>query len=194
MKNRNISMIAASCAILLAGCATNVRKPTQMSNPPPDMAFSKFSSFELKPINTAEACDKQQGGEQALNAIQEKLNVKLGGLVSGWNTAGTGHAGHKLAIEPVCVDAKLVTGAARFWGGALAGSSAVVMRVRYVDLTTGKKVAEPVFYQRASAMGAAWSFGATDRSMPDRMVELITDYTEKNYQVAVGGATGLQPE
>jgi hypothetical protein len=129
-----------------------------------------------------------------LSAIQEKLNVKLGGLVSGWNTAGAGHAGHKLAIEPVCVDAKLVTGAARFWGGALAGSSAVVMKVRYLDLATGKKIAEPVFYQRASAMGGAYSFGGTDRNMLDRMVELITDYTEKNYQVAVGGVTGLQPE
>jgi hypothetical protein len=28
-------------------------------------------------------------------------------------------------------------------------------------------------------MGVAWSFGATDRSIPDRMAELIADYTEK---------------
>ena len=53
------------------------------------------------------------------------------------------------------MDAKLATGAARFWGGVLTGSSAVVMNVRYLDLATGKKIAEPVFYQRASAMGGA---------------------------------------
>jgi hypothetical protein len=195
MNNKNIPLVATMSVALLAGCATNVRKPTTMINPPPEMAFSTFTSFELKPINTSESCNKQEGGEQALNAIQEKLNARLGTLLTGWNAAKTaGHGGHTLVIEPVCTDAKLVSGAARFWGGALAGSSAVVMRVRYVDLATGKKVAEPVFYQRASAMGAAWSFGATDRSMPDRMAELITDYTEKNYQVAVGGATGLQPE
>jgi hypothetical protein len=195
MNNKNIGLIAATSVALLAGCATTVQKPTTMTNPAPEMAFSKFTSFELKPINTTESCNKQEGGDQALTAIQEKLNVRLGALLSGWNTTKTvGHAGHKLVVEPVCTDVKLVGGAARFWGGALAGSSAVVMKVRYVDLATGKKIAEPVFYQRASAMGAAWSFGATDRNMADRMAELITDYTSKNYQVAVGGATGLQPE
>jgi hypothetical protein len=195
MNNKNISLVAAMSVALLAGCATTVSKPTTTTNPPPEMAFSTFTSFELKPINTGESCNKQEGGEQALNAVQEKLNARLGPLLTSWNTAkSAAHGGHKLVIEPVCTDAKLVSGAARFWGGALAGSSAIVMRVRYVDQISGKKIAEPVFYQRASAMGAAWSFGATDRSMPDRMAELITDYTEKNYQVAVGGATGLQPE
>jgi hypothetical protein len=195
MNNKNIAIVAATSVALLAGCATTVRKPTETSNPPPAMAFSKFTSFELKPIDAGESCKKQEGGEQALTAIQEKLNVRLAALINGWNTAKTvSHDGHKLMIEPVCTDVKLVSGAARFWGGALAGSSAVVMKVRYVDMATGKKIAEPVFYQRASAMGAAWSFGATDRNMSDRLAELITDYTSKNYQVAVGGATGLPAE
>ncbi len=178
--------------MLMAGCATTVKTPTASNNPPPAEAFSKFSSFELKPINVTESCDKQHGGDVALKSLQEKLNVKLGGMVNSWNTAKkTGSANRKLIIEPVCSDVKLVGTSARIWGGALAGSSAVVMKVRFIDAGSGKSVAEPVFYQSASAMGAAYSFGATDRNMLDRIVDLITSYTVDNYQKATGGPTGL---
>jgi hypothetical protein len=191
-KNRT-AVVAASLAIaLIAGCATQVKTPTAADNPPPAEAFSKFSSFELKPINVTESCDKQHGGDVALKSIQEKLDVKLGGMVKSWNAAKkTGAASRKLIIEPVCSDVKLVGTAARIWGGALAGSSAVVMKVRFTDAGSGKQVAEPVFYQRANAMGAAYSFGATDRNMLDRLVDLISSYTVTNYTSATGGPTGL---
>jgi hypothetical protein len=192
IKNMRFSIVMAIGTILLAGCATNVKKPETAQNPAPTEAFSKFSSFELKPINTGESCDKQHGADVALRAIQEQLNSRLGRVVGGWNSSDAKAAmPRKLVIEPVCSDAKLVGTQARLWGGALAGSSAVVIKVRYVDASTNKMIAEPVFYQRANAMGAAWSFGATDRNMLTRIVDLITDYTSANYQAAVGGPTGL---
>jgi hypothetical protein len=179
--------------LLVAGCATHVKTPTVADNPAPLEAFSKFSTYELKPINTSEGCAKQDGADEALRLIQAKLDVTLGGMIKSWDSnRKAGVPERKLMIEPVCSDVKLVGGAARFWGGALAGSSAVVMKVRYTEAGSGRVIAEPVFYQRASAMGAAWTFGATDRSMPDRIVELIADYTVKNYQSPVGGSTGLQ--
>ena len=194
MKNKNtLAAVAGSFAVMLmAGCATTVRTPTATDNPPPAEAFSKFSSFEMKPINVNESCDKQHGADVALGAIQEKLNVRLGSMVKDWNAMKkSGSASRKLIIEPVCSDVKLVGTSARIWGGAFAGSSAVVMKVRFTDAGSGKSIAEPVFYQRANAMGAAWSFGATDRDMLDRIVDLIATYTAKNHQAAVGGATGL---
>lgn len=191
--NKNISFAIIASALLLSGCATQVRTPTTTENPPPAQAFSRYTSFSLKPINTSESCDKQQGGEVALHAIQEGLDQKLGGMIATWNVARTpGAAERKLVIEPVCTDAKLVGGSARFWGGALAGSSAIVMKMRYIDQATGKTIAEPVFYQRANAMGGAWTMGATDRNMLTRIVDLITDYTARNYRSAVGGPTGLE--
>jgi len=57
---------------------------------------------------------------------------------------------------------------------------------------SGKVIAEPVFYQRASAMGAAYSFGATDRDMLNRISDLIVSYANRNYPQAVGGPTGLE--
>jgi hypothetical protein len=184
-----IPLIAA--AALTAACTTTVRKPTAIQNPPPAEAFSKFGRFELKPINTMEGCDKQHGADVALRAIQDGMTDRLGGVISIWNGKSTSAGARKLIVEPICSDAKLVGTNARIWAGAFAGSSAIVLKVRYVDAATGKTIAEPVFYQRASAMGAAYSFGATDRDMLRRIVDLVTDYTVGNYTVATGGPTGL---
>ncbi|RJF97220.1 hypothetical protein [Noviherbaspirillum saxi] len=190
--NKKIASATAATLVLLAGCATQVKTPTTSVNPAPEMAFSRYNTFTLKPINTTESCDKQHGGDVALNEIQASLDRKLGATINTWNTRkAKGVAERKLVIEPVCSDAKLVGGAARFWGGALAGSSAIVMKIRYVDQSTGKTIAEPVFYQRAAAMGGAWTMGATDKNMLVRIVDLMTEYTINNYQQAVGGPTGL---
>jgi hypothetical protein len=192
MKNTKFTVTAIAGIALLAGCATNVKKPVSEHNPPPAEAFSKFGVFELKPINTVEGCDKQHGADVALRSIQDQMKSRLGYTLANWSSANakTG-ASRKLIIEPICSDAKLVGTNARIWGGALAGSSAIVLKVRYTDASTQKTIAEPVFYQRANAMGAAWSFGATDRNMLTRIVDLMVDYTTTNYQAAVGGPTGL---
>jgi len=193
MFTTKISAPAAIIAVtLLAGCATTVRTPTETVNPPPSAALSTFSSFELKPINTNEVCAKQSGGDVALAAIQTRLDTGLGGLVKGWNAKKTSATSQKLIIEPICVDIKLIGTAKRIFTGALSGSSAVVMKVRYSDAVSGKVIAEPVFYQRASAMGAAYSFGATDRDMLNRISDLIVSYSSRNYPQAVGGPTGLE--
>ena len=190
--NKNSPIAIAASALLLAGCATNVRKPTASHNPAPAQAFSHYNAFSLKPINTGESCDKQRGADVALRTIVEKLNGRIGSMIATWNSKTSGAAKRTLVLEPVCSDAKLVGSTARALTGALAGSSAIVMKMRYIDQATGKIIAEPVFYQRANAMGAAWSFGATDRDMLERIVELMANYTEKNYSAAVGGPTGLE--
>lgn len=193
IKNKGFVISGLALILLTAGCATKVKLPETTQNPPPLEAFSNFSQFELKPIDQGPGCDKQRGADVALNAIQEKLNNRLGGLVNGWNaTPSAKGSGRKLIIEPVCSNAKMVGTAARIFGGAFMGSSAVVLNVRYIDATSGKKIAEPTFYQRASSMGSAYSFGATDRDMLDRIASIITSYTSGNYENAVGGPTGLE--
>ncbi|MDB5854492.1 MAG: hypothetical protein JWR22_2533 [Herminiimonas sp.] len=191
MKSRHVVIPLFAAIVLTAACTTNVKKPTADQNPPPSEAFSKFGRFELKPINTVEGCDKQHGADVALRAIQDRMTDRLGGVIATWNKKSAPAGSRKLIVEPICSDAKLVGTSARIWGGAFAGSSAIVLKVRYVDAATGKTIAEPVFYQRASAMGAAWTFGATDRDMLKRIVDLVTDYAVGNYMVATGGPTGL---
>ena len=79
----------------------------------------------------------------------------------------------------------------RFWAGPLAGSSAVVMKMRLVDKATGEVIAEPEFFQRASAMGGAFAVGGTDYGMLVRISTVSEQYLKRNYPQAVGGPTGL---
>ena len=65
-----------------------------------------------------------------------------------------------------------------------------MIRVRYIDVESGELIAHPEFYQRAAAMGGAFTIGGTDNAMLIRIASLITDYTENNYHSAVGGPTG----
>lgn len=190
IEKKRFAAIALLLVLFASGCATHVKTPDTPVNPPPLEAFSKFSHFVLKPINETESCDKQHGADVALRTIQEKLDVRLGHLVREWNAKPARAGKRTLIIEPICSDAKMLGVHARIWGGALAGSSAIVMKVRYSDAGSGKVIAEPVFYQRASAMSGAWTFGAADRNMLERLANLISSYTSRNYDNAVGGSTG----
>jgi hypothetical protein len=89
---------------------------------------------------------------------------------------------------------KFVDGGTRFFAGAFAGSSAVVMQLRLIDAATKAVVAQPEFFQRAAAMGGAWSIGGTDNSMLERIAGVAQEYLRRNYDDAVGGPTGADPE
>jgi hypothetical protein len=67
------------------------------------------------------------------------------------------------------------------------------LKMRLVDAATGEVVAEPEFFQRANAVGAAYSFGASDAGMLDRIAIVAREYLVRNYDRAVGGPTGLEP-
>jgi hypothetical protein len=189
--NKNIPIAVIAGTMMLAGCATTGPSSIASDNPPPAEAFARFNAFELKPLDTGEGCNKQHGAKVALASVQEQLDQNLGSIIDGWNAAGAKNTSpRKLVIEPMCTDVRLVGIQGRIWGGAFAGDSVIAMKVRYIDAATQRTVAEPSFYQHASAMGAAWSFGASDRSMATRVVDLVADYTRNNYQQVVGGPSG----
>jgi len=130
----------------------------------------------------------QPANDRALVKIQENLDLRLNPVLASWNSAGD-PAGRTLLIQPE-IHIKFISGGTRFLAGALAGSSAVVMRVKFVDAATGKEVAYPEFYQRAAAMGGAYSMGGTDNNMLIRIANLVSEYTIANHKAAVGGPTG----
>lgn len=137
----------------------------------------------------------QEANEKARRKIQENFDLRVNPLVAEWN-AGADDAGEvrTLLIEPAIQDIKFVNATARVWAGAMAGSSAVVLRMKLTDAATGEEVAHPEFYQRAAAMGGAWTFGSTDNNMLVRITELPAQYLRANYAEAVGGPTGKREE
>lgn len=182
------SLIALAAA-LLSGCATSSIGISNFRNPEPKAAFSEYSTFEMKPIEMESPYAGQGTNDKAKTKLQVELDLRINPHLANWNEeAGTG--GKTLLIEPTIREIKFIRGGARFWAGAMAGDSAIVVHVIYRDKESGEIVASPEFYQHANAFGGAWTVGGTDNAMLDRMASLITEYTVTNYDKAVGGPTG----
>jgi len=182
-------------ALFIAGCATTYIKPSTVQNPAPVEKFSAFGRFEIQRITLSSTYSGQDANERASARIQEHFNDRVSPIIDGWNRAAPqAHQARIMVIEPRIEHIKFIGGGARFWVGPLAGSSAVIMKVKYIDKASGKLIAEPEFFQRAAAWSGAFTVGGQDNAMLARIVTLVADYTSRNYQEAVGGPSGAPAE
>ena len=164
-------------------------------NPPPANALAGYDKYELLPIAMGPPYAGDDGKEKAKAKIQDHMTTETGPIIAQWNTDAAGSTrGQSLVIEPRIEKLKVVSGGARFWAGALAGDSYVVMKLRIVEQPSGTLLAEPEFYQRAAAMSGAWTIGGQDKDMMHRIVPLTNKYLQSNYKEAVGGPTGYDPQ
>lgn len=177
--------------LLGAGCATQI-KSGATQNPPPAQKFSDFARIELSPIALVAPYAGQEANEKARVKIQENLSLKMTPLLAAWNSQAAA-AGRTLLIEPTITEIKFINATSRVWAGAIAGSSAVILKARITEKETGRVVAEPQFYARAAAWSGATSFGAADNAMLIRIANRLADYLQANYSQAVGGPTGAEP-
>ena len=81
-----------------------------------------------------------------------------------------------LIVKVTVTEMRLVSGAARFWGGALAGSSHMNMNIDFIDAVTNAVVREKDISSSNNALGAAWSHGSSDKSLPDDMGTILGEY------------------
>jgi len=186
MKPQRRILLAASVAIalpLMSGCATKIKASTA-HNPAPAEAFSRYGRIVLKPVSFAPG---YKGNPEALAKIAANLDKNLGESVQQWNRARDN--GRTLTIEPVVEEMSFKSSTKRVFLGPLAGSSGVLMRVTFRD-QAGKVVANPEFFQRASAMSGGFTLGVQDNLMLTRVSKLASDYIIANYAQAVGGPTG----
>jgi hypothetical protein len=179
-------ILPALLAMACCACVTHIR-PDVTSNPPPREALSAFQHFQLQPASGTTSAVSEQTA--AMSQISDNLQQKLGNTIAGWQNRN--QSGRTLKIEPRITALKFVGGGKRFFAGAMAGSSAVVMHLRLTDAATGQVIADPEFYQRAAASAGAWSFGGTDNGMLVRIAAVAQQYLQHNYSNATGGPTGL---
>lgn len=164
--------------------------PSGPTNPAPAQALSAFDRFEVRSIALSPQYADKKANKKALAKLQENLDARLRGLLDEWNQAPARHdPPRRLLIEPRVEKIKFIGGGARFWAGALAGKSALLMRVRLSDADSGALIAEPEFYQHAAAMAGAWTVGGADNAMLARAATVIGDYLQANHASAVGGPT-----
>jgi hypothetical protein len=174
-------LVAMVGAAILAGCTTHINNKDDTIIPP-KVPFGKFTQVMIKPLanNTPE-----EFPQKAVNIVQQSLDKCMSDAFNGsvaYDPAKPDAGVPALQIEPTILDGKKVSVAQRLFFGAFAGSSAVLMEVRFTDINTKEVIAQPIFYAKAAAMGGAWTFGATDNSMLSRLPQTACDYVKQHQQ------------
>jgi hypothetical protein len=81
-----------------------------------------------------------------------------------------------LLVKGSVVDMRIVSGAARFWAGPMAGTSDMRVQLTFRDAATGAVVREKLLSSANNPWGASWTYGSSDRSLPADMGRIIGEY------------------
>ncbi len=147
---------------------------------PPDRPLSEFRSFTLAPVALAPAVEADPKKVAQVDVLQEKLRVRLQPLLDEWNTTAPSGQG-ALFIEPTVQQLRIVSGGARFWGGAMAGESIVDLDLRFVERESGREHGRARIVRGSGAMAGGWSVGATDRNLLDYIADIAHEYLRESY-------------
>ncbi len=165
-----------SSILLLAACATQIHDQNETITPS-KVKLGQFRRVTIKPIDTSAVPDIE---DKVTARLQESLSKCMGVVFKGIKPFDE-RAASGLVIEPSIVAIKKVNVAQRIFFGAMAGSSAALLKVRFVDYGKKDVLAEPIFYAKANAFGGGYSIGATDNDMLNRLPVQACDYSRDNY-------------
>lgn len=169
-----------------AAQAADIPAPAEgANNPLPTVPLNTFQRFEMAPVAMGAPFAGQKGNEVARERLQANLDLRVGAVLTQWNTQPASGAVRTLKIEPEIRYVRFITGGKRFFAGGFAGDSSLMVKVKLTDKATGEVIGEPDFYQHANALGAAWSFGATDKTMLIRISTMLREYLKANYDKTV---------
>jgi hypothetical protein len=189
--NRSLSVVCRT--MLLAGAlAVSANAFAEVAkNPPPTNKLQGYAGYELKAVTLNPELAGKKNMDKVVAKVEENLKQSAGTVVSGW--AVDAASPQKLVIEPHIENLHKPSGANRFFAGAMAGNSRILLKVKITEQPSGKVVAEPEFYRHANAVAGAWTMGAHDNAMLEKVAALLASYLSANYTEAVGGETGFEP-
>jgi predicted small secreted protein len=107
-----------------------------------------------------------------VGALQEK---KVYQAVESGRAAAARRDG-TLLVNAKITDMRIVSGAARIWGGAFAGSSFMEITVTLVDAAGNTTVREKKLSSANNPWAAAWVGGSSDRNLPADMGKIVAEY------------------
>jgi hypothetical protein len=174
-------VLALLMGFMLGGCATGQGgKQGESAAQGPQVAplekpYSEIYVYEVEttPVLRQDYQEALKDCQATLvNSLQKRNKYSRVEAANG-NEA---HGKSALLVKIKVNDMRIASGAARFWGGALAGSSYMYIRMKLVDAETRQVVRDEDFNSANNAFAAAWSFGATDRGLPSDMAEIMAEY------------------
>lgn len=178
MRKTSLFIVVGIAMLVLQGCVTNIYAP-QEPNQPSEVKLSTFNQVQFDKTTIDPQYEGSGANQKAVTKINELLEQQLRTVFPKLNGKST-EAGKILLIKPHAEAIKFINGNARFWAGPMAGSSAIILRVDYIDKDTGKVIASPRFYGKSSAMAGAMSVGGNDNAMLHRVVTEVIKYSQTN--------------
>jgi hypothetical protein len=185
---RRICVVASLLALVLAAPSALAA----LQNAAPANKLGGYAGYELVATQLAPGIEQKRNAEKVLGQIEANIQKHVAPVVAAWNGKADASAPNKLRLEPVVISLHKPSGANRFWAGGLAGQAKITIKVRIIEVGTDKVIGEPEFYQHANAVAGAWTIGATDNLMLDRVAKLVAEYLVGNYEQPVGGKSGYE--
>jgi len=140
----------------------------------------KYTRILVYPFTTTDQIQKDypDAASEMMSSMMTALQMK--GEFKSVNVAKKGQRtdGNTLILKADITSMRIVSKAARFWGGAFAGSSGVELNLKMIDGGTGKVVREKPLSSSNNAWGAAYTYGSSDSSLPNDMGKIIAGYVE----------------
>lgn len=177
--------LLALLSVFTLGCATQVtEQPSKITRATTN--FGDFSRVILVKAEIAPSYAGQGANIKAVNKIDEILALRLGGVLDNVEVKTRDEVAamklspdaNVLVIKPYVKQIKFIGGAARFWAGAMAGSSVVIMDTSFERGQGGKVLANPGFMRKAGAYTDA--FGVASNQMLEDVSQDVINYVIAN--------------
>ena len=171
----------------LVGCAANANQVKDVGVaeadrlPEIDRKLSTFAEFEIKPMTFVEAIESNPGKLKEGKDFEKALGVVLNPTLEKWNAAEIEGAAGKLGIQVHVQKLRIVSGGARWFGGAMAGNSFIDIDLMLIDEASGEEIAKERIRRDADAMAGSWSVGRSDQNLDAYLISIVHEYLKNNY-------------
>jgi hypothetical protein len=81
-----------------------------------------------------------------------------------------------LYVKSKVTGMRIVSGSARFWWGAAAGTSDMIIDLKLIDSKSGSVVKEATLSSANNPFGAVFAGGSSDRSLPTDVGKIVATY------------------
>lgn len=174
-------------ALLASGCATKItEEPSKVTRAAVNL--DEYKKVILVKSAIAKPYANQGANIKAVNKIDEVLaqrfaalfhnvEVKTAEEVAAMDFSQGGDR-DVLLVKPLVKQIKFIGGAARFWAGAMAGSSVVILDTSFEEAKTGKQLSNPGFMRKAGAYTDA--FGVASNAMLTEVAQDVANYVVAN--------------
>ena len=182
-------VVALAVVALLFGCTPKNRMTREeviqqhaSRIMPPTKPLCSYTNFKLSKMEMTDEITRDEKKLKAAQDLEAKLKSRLSPLLEGWHgQKATPASKGTLVIKPKLQSLYIVSSGARFWVGGMAGDSKIDMDLLMVEQETGNKIGAARIDRTASGMKGGWSVGATDKALPDLIVDITYQYLAQNY-------------